>query len=427
MNPSAAPAAGESEWTRGWRIVLGCAIASGTGIVLLFFTFNMMVLPLAAELGVSRGEIGSIQALVVTGALGSIVIGRAADRWGFRATYLASAALTVATMLIVVRFGQTLTHIAIGVATLGFLGVGTAALVTTRPIGAHFHRYRGRALGLVATGVSITAIAAPLLLAPVIETYGWRGGFVTLAALMALVGMPAVLFVVPRGAGGAISAAGNRKGSDWSFLKTRDFQLMAASIVFMGLATTGFVGQLSPIVQAEGFDAEIGALAVSVFVAGQFVGRLGGGWLLDTFKPQTVGLVFTIVPGAGFLLLLGTDRAVAEGLALPTGWHANHRVRYAHAKARLVDGLAAAGFAVLPASGTWFVTIDLAESDLPADDEAVSQALIEQAGVASIPVSAFYAEHAERGFLRLCFAKDDATLDEAVRRLTTYRQQAGGA
>lgn len=314
MNLSAAPAAGESEWTRGWRIVLGCAIASGTGIVLLFFTFNMMVLPLAAELGVSRGEIGSIQALVVTGALGSIVIGRAADRWGFRATYLASAALTVATMLIVVRFGQTLTHMAIGVATLGFLGVGTAALVTTRPIGAHFHRYRGRALGLVATGVSITAIAAPLLLAPVIETYGWRGGFVTLAALMALVGMPAVLFVVPRGAGGAIPAAEERIGSDWSFLKTRDFQLMAASIVFMGLATTGFVGQLSPIVQAEGFDAEIGALAVSVFAAGQFVGRLGGGWLLDTFKPQTVGLVFTIVPGAGFLLLLGTDQMLWAAL-----------------------------------------------------------------------------------------------------------------
>lgn len=314
MNPSAAPAAGESEWTRGWRIVLGCAIASGTGIVLLFFTFNMMVLPLAAELGVSRGEIGSIQALVVTGALGSIVIGRAADRWGFRATYLASAALTVATMLIVVRFGQTLIHMAIGVAALGFLGVGTAALVTTRPIGAHFHRYRGRALGLVATGVSITAIAAPLLLAPVIETYGWRGGFVTLAALMALVGMPAVLFVVPRGAGGAIPVAGDRKGSDWSFLKTRDFRLMAASIVFMGLATTGFVGQLSPIVQAEGFDAEIGALAVSVFAAGQFVGRLGGGWLLDTFKPQTVGLVFTIVPGAGFLLLLGADQMLWAAL-----------------------------------------------------------------------------------------------------------------
>ena len=53
----------ESEWTIGWRIVLGCALGAGAGIVLLFFTFNMFVLPLSQELGVTRGEIGSIQAL----------------------------------------------------------------------------------------------------------------------------------------------------------------------------------------------------------------------------------------------------------------------------------------------------------------------------------------------------------------------------
>ncbi|MFN5779466.1 MAG: MFS transporter, partial [Novosphingobium sp.] len=51
-----------------------------------------------------------------------------------------------------------------------------------------------------------------------------------------------------------------------------------------------------------------GALAVSVFAAGQFVGRLGGGWLLDHFRPQTVALVFTVIPGSGFLLLLLTDQ-----------------------------------------------------------------------------------------------------------------------
>ena len=33
----------ESEWTIGWRIVVGCALAAGAGIVLLFFTFNMFV------------------------------------------------------------------------------------------------------------------------------------------------------------------------------------------------------------------------------------------------------------------------------------------------------------------------------------------------------------------------------------------------
>ena len=119
MSEPAASPARESEWTLGWRIVLGCALASGTGIVLLYFTFNMFVLPLAEELKVSRGEIGAIQALIVTGALGSIVIGRMADLWGFRTTYLASAVTTVATMLAAARFGQSVTHLAVSVAVFG--------------------------------------------------------------------------------------------------------------------------------------------------------------------------------------------------------------------------------------------------------------------------------------------------------------------
>ncbi|MFM5885657.1 MAG: aminotransferase [Novosphingobium sp.] len=113
--------------------------------------------------------------------------------------------------------------------------------------------------------------------------------------------------------------------------------------------------------------------------------------------------------------------AMAEGLALSSDWHRAHRQRYAAARARLSDSLAAAGYCMLPASGTWFVTIDLAASGLPADDEDVAQRLIAEAGVAAIPVSAFYAEQPERGFLRLCFAKDDATLDEAAQRLAQFR------
>ncbi len=117
--------------------------------------------------------------------------------------------------------------------------------------------------------------------------------------------------------------------------------------------------------------------------------------------------------------------AVAEGLALPGEWHAAHRARYAAAKARLVGGLEAAGFAVLPASATWFVTIDLAASGLPADDAGVAERLIREAGVASIPVSAFYANAPETGYLRLCFAKEDGVLDEALARLAKFRAALG--
>ncbi len=100
----------ESEWTVGWRIVLGCALGAGAGIVLLFFTFNMFVLPLSQELGVSRGELGSVQALIVTGALGAVVIGRAADRFGFKPIYLGTAAIVIIGQVLSVLFSTTLLH-----------------------------------------------------------------------------------------------------------------------------------------------------------------------------------------------------------------------------------------------------------------------------------------------------------------------------
>ena len=118
--------------------------------------------------------------------------------------------------------------------------------------------------------------------------------------------------------------------------------------------------------------------------------------------------------------------AVAEGLALPPAWHRAHRARYEAAKDRLVRGLEAAGYAVLPSQATWFVTIDLAASGLEPDDEAVAERMIRNAGVAAIPVSAFCGSAdgpgPERGFLRFCFAKEDATLDNAIERLARFRR-----
>jgi predicted MFS family arabinose efflux permease len=151
-----------------------------------------------------------------------------------------------------------------------------------------------------------------------IQSYGWRGGFLALAGFMALVGIPAVAFIVPASASRAQTAQNRGEPADWSFMRTRDFRLMAASIIAMGMATAGFVGQLSPIVQEEGFDAVVGAAAVSAFAIGQFIGRLGGGWLLDHFRAQTVALVFTIIPGSGFLLFLLTDQLLWAAILAAT-------------------------------------------------------------------------------------------------------------
>ena len=54
------------EFRDGWRILLGAALAAGTGVGMVFLNFSMFVLPLSQELGVSRGDLGSVQALIAS-------------------------------------------------------------------------------------------------------------------------------------------------------------------------------------------------------------------------------------------------------------------------------------------------------------------------------------------------------------------------
>ena len=63
------------------RLADRAGLASAAGIMLLFFSFNLFVLPIATDLGVSRGTAGSIQALVIADARGSPVIGYAFKRF----------------------------------------------------------------------------------------------------------------------------------------------------------------------------------------------------------------------------------------------------------------------------------------------------------------------------------------------------------
>lgn len=296
------------EWREGWRIVLGCALASATGVALLFFTFSLFLLPIADELGATRGELSLIQALVVTAALGSPVIGRLTDIYGFKAVFYGCTAIVAATEIAVALWVDAIPGIAASIALIGFFGVGSTAVAVTRPVSWHFREHRGKALGLVAVGVSITTILVPPLLQLVTDVHGWRGGFVALAVISVVVGVPAVAFLLPDPAGRAGSGIGKPAARpDWSFLRIRDFWGLTFANLSMNLATAGAVSQMSPMIQEEGVSAQLAALALSLFAAGQFTGRLGGGWLLDRFDSRFVAVALTILPGTGFLVLLFTQ------------------------------------------------------------------------------------------------------------------------
>ncbi|WP_323000063.1 methionine aminotransferase [Castellaniella sp.] len=93
---------------------------------------------------------------------------------------------------------------------------------------------------------------------------------------------------------------------------------------------------------------------------------------------------------------------------------------YQRKRDRLVQGLKASRLQPLHSEGTFFLLVDTrALGQGPEKDLAIR--LTREAGVATIPVSAFYADPAapaaNHQLLRLCFAKQDATLDDAIEKL----------
>ena len=130
-------------------------------------------------------------------------------------------------------------------------------------------------------------------------------------------------------------------------------------------------------------------------------------------------LAFTVPPNL--------QAGVAYGLAKEESFFAEAREGFQRSRDRLAAALEREGYAVLPSEGAYFLCVDLQASSVEVDDLTFCRTAVTQAGIAAIPVSAFYAEGPVRNVARLCFAKEDATLDEAARRLGAARRLLAGA
>jgi N-succinyldiaminopimelate aminotransferase len=116
--------------------------------------------------------------------------------------------------------------------------------------------------------------------------------------------------------------------------------------------------------------------------------------------------------------------AVAAGLNDGDDWIAPMRARFARARDLVAEGLRGAGFAVLDSAATYFQCVDLKASGIALDDEAFARLAVEQAGVAVVPISAFAEQNPPRHLVRLCFAKQDETIQRGVAALAKARELA---
>ena len=167
----------------------------------------------------------------------------------------------------------------------------------------------------------------------------------------------------------------------------------------------------------------MGERTVKIGSAGKIFSLTGWkvGWMCAA--PPIVTLLARAHQFLAFTTPPNLQWAVAKGLAKPVEWFDAMRADYQASRDRLVTGLRAAGFVLLPSQATWFVCVDLPASGIAMDDREFCERIVRDAGVAAIPISAFYPDEPVTHLVRLCFSKADAVLDEAVARLADFRRR----
>ncbi|HLS80449.1 MAG TPA: methionine aminotransferase [Steroidobacter sp.] len=108
--------------------------------------------------------------------------------------------------------------------------------------------------------------------------------------------------------------------------------------------------------------------------------------------------------------------AIADFLREAPGHNTGLAAFYQSKRDLFLERLRGSRFRWTPAEGAYFQLLDYSElSD--EDDVTFADLVLHKAGVASIPVSVFYAQPPRLRLLRFCFAKQDRTLEDAAERL----------
>ncbi len=294
------------EWEKGWTVVLGAAVGFASGMSVLSFASSVFVEPLQEAFGWSRGQIGFYHYAGLAVAFMAPVIGRLTDRFGVR---LIAASCLTAVGLVWIALASMTGSLFVFYALFGLfyvVGLGTTGMTFTRAVTSWFDKSRGLALACTNLGMTIVGMALPAVLYFAISQSNWRAGFLVLAALALLVGLPATLLLVrERPASPADTHDAQIKPSAFlTVLANRKVLLVCFAGALTYAPFAGVVSQLHPLLTDAEIAPNVAANVLGMLAGSALIGTMLAGWLVDRIWAPAVGFVFTAAPIIGCVILL---------------------------------------------------------------------------------------------------------------------------
>lgn len=277
---------------------LGVTLAIGLVINVGMWAVIVVMPSVQAEFGIDRADASMPYTVTMIGfAIGNLLIGRAVDRWGVAWSMIGAAGLAALSYVLAAINGSVLTITILHF----FLGFGTAAgfgpLIAD--ISLWFHKRRGIAVAIAASGNYLSGAIWPIVLSGILAEYSWRGAYLALALLTIIVVVPLSLLLRKRAPLDDVpQMATGPMGHTTAFSPTRLQWLLALAGIGCCVAMSMPQVHIVAFCVDLGYGPAVGAEMLSLMLLGGVVSRLISGLLADR-----LGGVMTLLIGSSLQCL----------------------------------------------------------------------------------------------------------------------------
>jgi predicted MFS family arabinose efflux permease len=293
-----------SEFRQNWLPLAAAGVGMALGVSFGFFTLSLFGPPLLAEFGWSRADFALIGALPLSFFFLTPIAGRFADRVGVRtAVAVGFTSLSLGFLAFTIMNGDIRVFFAIWIAQNAFAML-TSSFVYCRVVVERFDASRGIALAVLTSAPPLAGAIGVPLIGEVIDSNGWRAGYLVLAGISAMGGALSIAFV---GRGKPKAAPGTAQRLTWrdlsALLRHPVLLLSVGGMFLVNIPQLVAASQLKLVVMDGGVSNETATWMVSLYAAGVLVGRFLTGLALDRIKPHMVAFVMLSLPTFGYCVL----------------------------------------------------------------------------------------------------------------------------